>query len=176
MRRKENKYKICVERKQTQFDTKKFLSGIFDPSRSFSRTSLTPLAFLFILSSPSLPMSTFPHGKILKYLITWTQWSLFSDYMICCDPMYNLDIPDHYTSTANYAATLAHKVFFVLFCYFHEKCCDQTSAYSLAQCSGVPFLHSQLVLCESLSPQVLKQFVTTNDLNVIAFQWVYSMQ
>ena len=33
-----------------------------------------------------------------------------SDYMICCDPMYNLDIPDHYTSTANYAATLAHKV------------------------------------------------------------------
>ena len=56
-------------------------------------------------------MSTFPPGKILKYLITWTQCSLFSDYMICCDPMYNLDIPDHYTSTANYAATLAHKVF-----------------------------------------------------------------
>ena len=155
--------------------TKTFLSSIFDPSRSFSRTSLTPLAFLFILSSPSLPMSTFPPGKILKYLITWTQCSLFSDYMICCDPMYNLDIPDHYTSTANYAATLAHKVFFVLFCYFHEKCCDQTSAYSLANCSGVPFLHSQLILCESLSPQVRKQF-TTNDLNVIAFQWVYSMQ
>ena len=30
--------------------------------------------------------------------------------MICCDPSYNLDIPDHYTSTTNYSATLAHKV------------------------------------------------------------------
>ena len=33
-----------------------------------------------------------------------------SDYEICCDQAYSLDIPEKYISTKNYAATLGHKV------------------------------------------------------------------
>ena len=76
--------------------------------------------------------------------------------------MYNLDIPDHYTSTANYAATLAHKVHLnVILTFNYEELrmlfsihCDLLMMKYISFCCEVNYAYCVLLFqaCHSFTP------------------------
>ena len=102
-----------------------------------------------------------------------------SDYMICCDPMYNLDIPDHYTSTATYAATLAHKVHLNMILTFDDEGlwmlfsihCDLLMMKYISFCCEVNYAYCVLLFqaCHSFTPN--SSFINLYHPRFVIFFW-----